>query len=182
MIEVIDLPLKDAKLIKLKRHYDDRGWFTETFKKEWLLQHNILDDFIFDCWSFNKNSGTIRGLHAQKTDSPQAKLVQVLNGSIQDVILDARQNSPTYGKHCEIFIESSDPMLIYVPVGFYHGYLTLSDNTYVGYKMSGYHNPDTECGVKFDCETLKINWQDQQHINISSRDKQHPTWDQAYKF
>jgi dTDP-4-dehydrorhamnose 3,5-epimerase len=104
MIEVQDLPLKDAKVIKLKRHTDNRGWFTETFRQEWLDQAGITSNFIFDFYSYSWKAGTVRGMHGQTANAPQAKLVSVLNGSIYDVLVDARLDSPTYGQSCGVTI------------------------------------------------------------------------------
>jgi dTDP-4-dehydrorhamnose 3,5-epimerase len=182
MISVIDLPIRDAKLIALKRNTDHRGWFTETFRDSWILDLDITDRFILEFWSFSKECSTIRGLHAQTTQAAQSKLVQVLNGSIQDILVDARLDSPTFGEHCEVILNSSDPCLIYVPKGCYHGFITLEDNTYVGYKVDQYHNAAAECGVMFDSPELNINWNIKKEPIISQRDQGHPSWSQAYKF
>lgn len=182
MIEVVDLPLKDAKLIKLKRHEDNRGWFTETFRQSWFTDIGIHDQFCFEFWSFSKETSTLRGLHAQTNDAPQSKLIQVLNGSIQDVLVDARQDSPTYGQYCDVVLTNSEPCLIYIPQGFYHGFITLEPNTYVGYRVNNYHNAAAECGVMFNSSSLNIDWQIKKDLIISQRDQSHPDWSQAYKF
>jgi dTDP-4-dehydrorhamnose 3,5-epimerase len=184
MLEVIDLPLKDAKLFKLGRHHDNRGWFTETFRQSWLRDHNIDTNFIFEYCSFNTNADTIRGLHAQTADAPQTKLVSVLNGSILDVLVDARLDSPTYGKYCTVELEKSQPSIVYVPPGFYHGFVTLEPNTYVLYKLDNYHNSAAECGVMWNDDTLNIQWplSGSGTRTISQRDQMHPQWSEAYKF
>lgn len=182
MIEVIDLPLKDAKILRLKRLFDNRGWFTETFQEKWFTEIGINEKFVLEYWSFNEKVYTLRGLHAQIKEYAQSKIVQVLHGSIQDVLVDARKDSPTYGKHVELTLSSTDPYLIYIPKGFYHGFVTLEDNTYVGYKISDYHNPQGECGIKFDSPELNIDWKVNSNLTISNRDQHHPTWNDAYKF
>ena len=182
MIEVIDLPLKDAKVIKLKRHTDHRGWFTETFRQEWLDQAGIKSNFIFDFYSFSIKAGTVRGMHCQTATAPQSKLVSVLNGSIYDVLVDARLDSPTYGQTCGVTISKEEPSLVYIPRGFYHGFITLDPNTYVGYRVDGYHNGSEECGVMWNDPQLKIKWPLNDELTISQRDQSHPSWNDCYKF
>ena len=182
MITIEDLPLQDAKVFRLQKLYDNRGWFTEIFRQTWLDDAGITNKFIFDYWSSSTHVGTIRGMHAQTNDQPQAKLVTVLRGSIQDVLIDARVNSPTYGQTCSIIINSDDPKFIYIPRGFYHGFVTLHPETFVGYKLDNYYNKDTECGVMYNDPTLNIEWNILEGPMISDRDQAHPSWDDAYKF
>lgn len=184
MLTVENLPLQDAKLFKLARHGDARGWFTETFRQSWIEEHLADKKFIFEFYSFSAAANTLRGLHAQTAECPQAKLVSVLNGSIQDVLVDARVNSSTYGQSCSIILTKDEPALIYVPRGFYHGFITLEPNTYVGYKVDNYHNASVECGVDAEDTTLDIQWQflPGQSLVISERDQRHPSWVDAYKF
>lgn len=180
MIE--NLRLEGAKLISLKRLSDNRGWFTETFRQTWIKDLGIPNDFIFEFWSYNQNAGTIRGLHSQAGDMVPGKLIQVLSGSIQDVILDARQDSPTYGQHMSITLSAQDSKLIYIPRGFYHGFITLEPNTYVGYKVDQYHSADHECGVAYNDAELAINWLIKDELIISVRDQNNPSWQNAVKF
>lgn len=183
MITVEELPLKDAKLLRLDRKYDNRGWFTETFRKEWLADAGIPNEFVFEFWSHSIHKNTIRGMHAQTEHMPQAKLVSVLNGGIMDVLIDAREDSPTYGQHCSVYLTESDVATIYVPRGFYHGFITLSENTYVGYKLDNYYDGAGECGVQWDDSTLNIQWHSATQLcTISDRDQNHPTWEDCYKF
>lgn len=177
-----NLPIAGAKLLSLKRLSDTRGWFSETFKQSWISSLEIPNDFIFEFWSFNKQAGTLRGLHSQSGNMVPGKLVQVLSGSIQDIIVDARLNSPTYGQHISIVITADDPKLIYIPRGCYHGFVTLTDDTYVGYKVDQYHSAEKECGVSWNDSTLNIDWQIKDNLIISNRDQNNPLWDQAIKF
>lgn len=181
MKKIIDLPLKDAKVIYLDRHTDRRGWFSETFRQSWLTEAGINNKFIFEFWSFSEHTSTLRGLHAQTATQPQAKLVTVLHGGIYDVLVDARLDSPTYGKSYGITIGKDNPCVVYIPRGFYHGFITLDPNTYVGYKVDNYHNAAEECGV--DYKTIEdIKWPIKQDITISDRDSGHPSWNDCYKF
>jgi dTDP-4-dehydrorhamnose 3,5-epimerase len=184
MITVEDLPLKDAKVIKLKRHGDNRGWFTEDFRESWLEEIGITNKFIFDYSSFSTDLNTLRGMHAQTAVCPQAKLVSIFNGSILDVLVDARLDSPTYGQSCKINITKDNPIIVYVPRGFYHGFLTLEPNTYVNYKLDNYYNAQAECGIAAEDVTLDIQWPfvPDRSLIVSDRDLSHPTWNNAYKF
>ena len=182
MISVEDLPLKDAKVFNLNRYADNRGWFTETFRQSWVDDHLNWQDFIFEYWSFSEKAGTIRGLHAQTAEQPQAKLVSVMNGSILDVLIDAREDSLTYGQYCTVTLSKDNPKMVFIPRGFYHGFITLEPNTYVGYKLDNYHNAAAEVGITYNDPTLNINWPNVGDITISERDKKHPKWDGAYKF
>ena len=184
MIDYIDLPLKDAKVLKLKRLGDSRGWFTETFRESWLLEAGITNKFIFDYTSFNANTNTLRGMHTQNNITPQAKLVSVLNGSIVDVIVDARIDSPTYGQYCKIVIAKDDPCIVYVPRGFYHGLITTEPNTYVNYKLDNYFSGADEVGLTWNDTKINIDWvmSSEHDITLSQRDQSHPEWDNCYKF
>jgi dTDP-4-dehydrorhamnose 3,5-epimerase len=185
MLLSASLPLKDAKLFTLKQLKDNRGWFVETYRKSWIEQE--IDqhmNFTFDYTSFNSHANTVRGMHAQNHIQPQSKLVSVLHGSIQDVIIDARKDSPTFGQHWSIMLNDIIPQVLYVPAGFYHGFKTLQANTLVHYKLDNYHNAEAECGVMFDDKDLNIDWllKLQDDLIISERDKKHPSWNDAYKF
>jgi len=177
-----ELSIPGPKLINLKKLSDSRGWFSETFKSSWLKDFDIDCNFVFEFWSFNEHRGTLRGLHSQNDKFVPAKLIMVLNGSIQDVILDARINSPTFGQHCSLILDSKNPQLLYVPKGFYHGFVTLEPNTFVGYKVDEYHAPHNECGVDYRDTNLNINWAITDNLIISNRDLNNPSWDSCYKF
>jgi dTDP-4-dehydrorhamnose 3,5-epimerase len=181
MIE--NLSIHGVKLIPINRIVDDRGWFSETFKQSWLTEFEIPYNFVFEFFSYNTNIGTLRGLHSQsdKTTTP-GKLLQVLSGSIQDVIVDARTYSPTYGNHLSIVINSADPKLIYIPRGCYHGFVTLEPNTLVGYKVDRYRDIQSECGIAWNDPTLNIDWAIKNHLIISNRDQTNPLWEHAAKF
>ena len=182
MPNIIELPLKDAKLIQLNKKVDQRGWFLELFRQSWIDEAKISNKFIFEYTSKSTEEGTIRGMHAQTSKQPMSKLVTVLNGSIQDVIVDARIDSPTYGKSCEIFLDDTSLSLVYIPRGFYHGFKTLSKDTYVYYKLDNYYNKDEECGFMYNDLSLSIDWKLSKEPIISQRDTTHPSWKNAYKF
>jgi dTDP-4-dehydrorhamnose 3,5-epimerase len=176
------LPLPGAKLLPLKRLVDNRGWFSETFRESWMAPFELPNEFIFEFWSHNTYAGTLRGLHSQAGDMVPGKLVHVLTGSIQDIIVDARLNSPTYGEYISIHISAQEPKLVYIPRGCYHGFVTLEPNTLVGYKVDQYHSAEKECGIAWNDSFLNINWDIKENLIISNRDQNNPNWTDAVKF
>ena len=124
------------QIIKPKRHADERGWFSETFREARLREIGINCRFVQDNQVYSKKAGTLRGLHFQVPPAPQAKLIAVLRGHILDVAIDIRHNSPTYGEFISKELSSDSGLLMYIPVGFAHGYLTLEDDVTVQYKVS----------------------------------------------
>ena len=181
-MQVTDLPIHGAKLFTLDRHGDNRGWFAENFRQSWGDEYLNGIRFIFECTSFTANAGTVRGLHAQSGEHAQSKLVTVLNGSLTDVIVDARIDSATYGQSCSVTLTDQQFQLVFVPRGCYHGFVTLTPNTYFMYKLDNYHAPDSEVGVMYNDPALNINWNLEKEPTLSNRDQGHPTWDAAYKF
>lgn len=181
MLCYADLDLKPAKLINLKSNIDNRGWFTETYRETW--NENIIkgNKFIFEFNTFSKVQGTLRGLHCQNSLRPQSKLVTVLAGKIFDVIVDAREDSPTFGKYQSFVLSADQPQILYVPKGFFHGFITLEDNTIVNYKLDDYHQADAETGIMYNDSFLNIAWPTDIKV-ISQRDQMHPNWDSCFKF
>lgn len=179
MTTVENLTCNDVKLISLISHKDDRGFFVEIYKKDWNI--NFDNNFIIDGVSFNRKKGTLRGMHAQNLKNPQSKLVTVTKGKILDIIVDARINSSTFGKYDCVELSSKNPKLLYVPVGFYHGYITLENNTLVNYKLNNYHDPNNEIGFCFDDIELNLPW-NTTITCISNKDKNHVNWKNCYKF
>lgn len=182
MVTVFDTPLKDAKILQFNRIEDDRGWFCETYRPELFKQYIPDFDYKFEFTTMSSHVGTVRGFHAQTAVQPQAKLVTCLYGSIQDVIIDARIDSPTYGKSFSVILNRWKSNYLYVPRGFYHGFVTLDSFSYVLYKLDNFYNKEEECGVMYNDPTLNIDWMIKENYMISDRDKAHPNWDQAYKF
>lgn len=179
----------DVIMVELTRHQDHRGYFIETYRKtwmEWFVGEPPFEfpreEFVFEFFSFSNNVGTIRGMHAQTMDDPQAKLITVVSGKILDVFVDARVGSPTFGKYHSVEISSQRPKLLYLPKGLYHGFVTLEPNTTVLYKSDRYHNPDAEVGLIWNDPTLNIQWPNSTFQILSERDKSHPTWENCYKF
>jgi dTDP-4-dehydrorhamnose 3,5-epimerase len=153
-IEETSIP--DIKLIKPDVHGDDRGFFLETYRKKAFREQGIDTEFVQDNCSFS-HRGALRGLHYQ-IEQPQAKLVMVLKGKVVDVAVDIRKGSPTYGQHVAVELSGENKHLLYIPVGFAHGFAVLEDDTYFQYKCSDYYFPQGERGIHWQDPDLNIDW------------------------
>lgn len=140
------------------RYGDTRGWFTESFNKRALATLGIDCDFVQDNHSFSAAPGTLRGIHFQAPPHAQAKLVRCLAGAIWDIAVDLRAGSPTYGKWVAEKLTAAGGEQFFIPVGFGHGFVTLTENTEVAYKASNYYAPDSEAGIAWDDHNLAIPW------------------------
>jgi dTDP-4-dehydrorhamnose 3,5-epimerase len=140
------------------RHGDARGWFTESYSKRRLEELGVVEDFVQDNHSFSAARGTLRGLHFQAPPHGQAKLVRCLAGAIWDVAVDLRQGSPTYGKWVGCELTAAGGEQLYVPVGFAHGFLTLTENAEVAYKTSDYYAPQCDGGIAWDDPDIGLPW------------------------
>jgi dTDP-4-dehydrorhamnose 3,5-epimerase len=173
---VQSLAIPDVKVISAKRFGDDRGFFSETFRKSTLLNEGIDVEFVQDNHSMSQAKHTLRGLHIQLPPFEQAKLVRVVKGSILDVAVDVRRHSPTFGQWVSAVISEKEWNQIYVPTGFLHGFLTLEENTEVVYKVSKYYDRDAERGVRYDDPTLNINWTITTQPMLSPKDAELPSF------
>ena len=163
------------QIIKPKQHADERGWFSETFREARLREIGINCRFVQDNQVYSKKAGTLRGLHFQVPPAPQAKLITVLRGHILDVAIDIRHNSPTYGEFISKELSSDSGLLMYIPVGFAHGYLTLQDEVMVQYKVSDYYAPQHEIGIRWDDPDIGVPWpMASADLILSDRDRRHP--------
>ena len=150
-------------IINNKSHRDKRGYFKE------LLRENVLKKkFPFLVMSYSKKN-VLRGLHIQ-LKNPQGKYVSVLKGKIFDVVVDLRKGSKTFGKNFSNILSEENSKSIYIPAGFAHGFLSLSENNYIIYSCSKYRDKKSEIGLKFNDPKLKINWPKTKYI-ISAKDK-----------
>ena len=145
-------------VLKPRRFADVRGYFVETYNAQLFRQSGILVHFVQDNESFSLRKGTIRGLHFQLPPAVQVKLIRVLRGSIFDVAVDLRLESPTYGQWVTEQISAESGEQIFVPRGFGHGFCTLEPNTEVAYKVDSYYAPELESGVIWNDSTLNIPW------------------------
>jgi dTDP-4-dehydrorhamnose 3,5-epimerase len=151
---------------------DERGYFFESFNQQTFENHTgIHTDFVQDNQS-RSHFGVMRGLHFQKKGAGQAKLVRALAGTVQDVVVDLRKESPTFGKSFSVILSADNKKQMYVPRGFAHGFLVLSDYAEFFYKCDNFYSPAHDSGIYFDDESLKIDWLLPKNlIKISERDR-----------
>ena len=154
-------------IIEPARFGDDRGWFSETWHQAKLAAAGLDIAFVQDNHSFSATKGTLRGLHYQCPPHAQAKLVRCTRGAILDVAVDVRKGSPTYGRWVTVELTAANGRQLLVPVGFLHGFVTLTDDTEVQYKCSDYYAPDCDRAVRWD--SLGIDWGTDNPI-ISAKD------------
>jgi dTDP-4-dehydrorhamnose 3,5-epimerase len=150
--------LPGVLVLKPRRFADARGYFVETYNAQLFRQSGIMVHFVQDNQSFSIRSGTVRGLHFQLPPAAQAKLIRVLRGSIFDVAVDLRLQSPTYGQWFAEEISAEGGEQIFVPRGFAHGFCTLEPNTEVAYQVDSYYAPASENGIIWNDPSLNIAW------------------------
>ncbi len=159
-MQILETSLRDVKLISPKRFGDDRGWFAEVFNAEKWAEQGLPVKFVQDNQSLSSR-GVLRGLHYQ-LGKPQGKLVRVLQGHIWDVAVDLRRDSPEFGKwagfHLKPLNDAGELELLWIPEGFGHGFLVLSETAEVLYKTTDGYYPQGERCVRWDDPTLAISW------------------------
>jgi len=166
-------PLEGLLVVKVDYFEDDRGFFMESWNKKSFAEAGVHDDFVQDSHSASVY-GVLRGMHYQKTTAPMAKLVRCTSGRILDVAIDLRVSSPTFGKWFGIELTAENKTLLYVPVGFAHGFATLTDRCEVQYKQSGFYDPDAEGGIAWNDSEVGIQWPYASPI-LSAKDQRQQT-------
>jgi dTDP-4-dehydrorhamnose 3,5-epimerase len=177
--------MNDLLLITdLKKYYDDRGYFTESFKTSIFEKYGIKKIFVQDNHSYSVKN-VIRGLHYQ-WDKPMDKLVRVIEGQILDIVVDIRMGSSNFGKHYKYILSEENNNQLYIPAGFAHGFSVLSDSAHVVYKCTEEYNQKGESGINPFDDFLKINWEiSEKDIIVSSKDKNSQSFEnyiKNYKF
>ena len=174
--------LIEAGVLTTPVHSDDRGYFAESWNTTWGLGIDMDIKQTNICWTERRM--TLRGLHAQFGSSQVAKLVRVIKGEILDVYVDARQDSPDYGQWKAAKLNHVGSA-IYIPRGFYHGYVTLTDDVLVTYHQDAVHDKNRECGLNFK-EAGRLFWESWliniDELHISEKDRNQPHWNNAVKF
>lgn len=163
-MKLINTKIKDVKVVKTKIFKDKRGFLKETYRSN-IIKNKI---FPFDIMSSSKK-GVLRGLHIQTTNS-QAKIITVTHGKIFDVAIDLRKKSKTFGKYVSIIISDKSDFSFFIPEGFAHGFLCLSDKCTVNYKCSNYRHAESEKTLLWNDKTLNIEWPIKKPI-LSDKDK-----------
>jgi len=155
--QITTTPLEGLLVVNIEFFRDERGFFIESWRKEVFAEAGINVEFLQDSHS-RSSYRVLRGLHYQDMRAPMAKLVRCTVGRILDVAVDLRVNSPTFGKWFSIELNSENKTQLYVPVGFAHGFATLSDVSEMQYKQTGYYNPAAEGGIAWNDGDLGIPW------------------------
>ena len=176
-----DIP--DIVLCKPTIFKDERGYFFESFKKE------IFEEFIGCSVNFiqdneaKSSKGVLRGLHYQLPPYAQSKLARVIKGKVIDIAVDIRKGSPTFGKHIAVELSEENKFQLFIPKGFAHGYVVLSDEAIFSYKVDNYYHKASERGIMYNDSSLQIDWKlPINELVISEKDKIHPTFKNADLF
>ena len=151
--------IPDVLLIEPVIHSDERGYFVETFKQKLLdeaLGYKV--NFIQDNESKSISKGVLRGLHFQSSPFSQNKLVRVIKGEVLDVAVDIRRNSPTFGKHISVELSEKNKKQLFVPRGFAHGFIVLSEGAIFAYKVDAYYSAEHEEGIAYNDKDINIDW------------------------
>lgn len=163
--------IQEVVIIEPKIWKDDRGYFFESFRYELFEQEIGKISFIQENESFS-TYGTLRGLHYQKPPFAQSKLVRVIQGKVLDVAVDIRKDSKTFGKYISVELSSENKKQFFIPRGFAHGFVVLSDTAIFQYKVDNYYNKESEGGIIWNDRTLNIDWEiEVDLIKISDKDK-----------
>ena len=169
------LAIPEIQLLTPQKHGDQRGFFSEVYNKQTLATAGIHIDFVQDNHSASAARGTVRGLHYQAPPFAQDKLVRVVRGSIFDVAVDIRRHSPTYGQHVGVVLSADEWNQLLVPIGFAHGFMTLTPNAEVIYKVSAYFAPKHDFGLLWNDPALGIDWPlPQAEAILSTKDRDQP--------
>ena len=178
-IQVEETAIPDVKIIRATRFNDERGFFTETYKESEYIELGI-PKFVQDNLS-ESSKGVIRGLHWQNSPFGQGKLVSCLSGAILDVAVDIRIESPTFGQHITVELNSKEQNSLWVPDGFAHGFQALEDRTRVHYKVTNYWNKESERSLNPYDKKVGINWSKTFKHILSSKDLEAANFEELYE-
>jgi len=174
-MEANEIFLKGILIIKPKVFEDNRGYFYESYNQQEFSHLGINDSFVQDNQSMS-DKYVLRGLHFQKEPFAQGKLVRVLQGAVLDVVVDIRKNSPTYGNHFKQVLSEANKIMLFIPTGFAHGFVTLEDKTVFFYKCTQFYNKDSEASILWNDPKLAIDWGIQNPI-VSEKDAKAPLFE-----
>ena len=158
MINVTNTSIDGVYIIEPKAFGDNRGWFMESYSKRDMEAAGINVDFVQDNRSYSAKKGIIRGLHFQRNPMAQAKLVTCIRGAILDVAVDLRKDSPTYKQWISVELTAENRKELFIPKGFAHGFLTLTDDVEIMYKCDEFYSPEHDGGIRFDDPDIGVDW------------------------
>jgi len=181
-MNLVATKLEGCYIIEPKIFYDERGYFMESFNEDTFQKATGTQiHFVQDNQSYS-SKGVLRGLHYQTGEHAQAKLVRVLNGEVLDVAVDIRPGSQTFGQHVAVVLSGENQKQFFVPRGFAHGFLVLSERASFFYKCDNFYNKESEGGIIYNDPALRIDWQfPESELIISEKDKVQPTIENAKK-
>ena len=165
--------LDGAVIIEPDIFGDARGWFYESYSKTKLEQLGIYADFVQDNRSYSAQKGTLRGLHCQTEPKAQSKLLTCLRGAILDVAVDIRKGSPTYMKWTSVELSGENKRMFFIPKGCLHGFVTLTPDVEVSYKVDEYYSPENDRSIRFDDPSIGVDWGVENPI-LSAKDENAP--------
>jgi len=169
--------IPDIVLVQPQVHGDERGYFVETFRQDLFEQaigHPV--SFVQDNES-KSTRGVLRGLHYQLPPHAQSKLVRVISGSVLDIAVDIRRGSPSYGQHVAVELSEENKHQLFVPRGFAHGFVVLTETATFAYKVDNYYSPECDRGLAFDDKQLNIDWKiDKSYLQLSEKDTKQPSF------
>ena len=172
-------PLLGAYTVELDRHGDSRGFFGRVFGEQEFAEAGLVNRFVQVGDSYSTKKGTLRGMHYRLPPSIEAKLVRCIGGALYDVIADLRPDSPTYRKSIGVELTADNRTMHYIPRGFAHGFITLTDDTEVLYLLSEFHAPEYERGLRYDDPWLDIDWP-MKPVEVSAKDQGWPQFDPGF--
>lgn len=167
-------------VLTLEPYSDERGWFARTFCKKEFEAIGHHSEWVQMNHSFTIGKGTIRGLHFQLPPHKEVKLVRCIAGAVSDVVVDIRENSPTFLQWTAVELSATNKKMIYIPEGFAHGFQSQEENSELIYHHTAFYTPGVEGGLRFDDPILNIPWP-APVSSISARDKAHPLIDEHFK-
>ncbi|KIM07006.1 MAG: dTDP-4-dehydrorhamnose 3,5-epimerase [Sulfurovum sp. PC08-66] len=179
----IKTDIAEVVIIEPKIFGDERGYFVETFREDKFFEAiGYTVNFIQDNES-KSSYGVLRGLHYQMAPFAQSKLVRVIKGKVLDVALDIRLGSPTFGKHVAVELNDENKRQLFIPRGFAHAFVVLSDEAIFAYKVDNYYSPENDRGVAFDDEAFGIDWLvPKEKLQLSNKDVNQPSFKECDKF
>lgn len=172
-MKVTETALKGVYVVEPQVFGDGRGWFMESWSKRKLAEAGIDVDFVQDNQSFSAAKGTLRGLHYQLNPMCQAKLLRCTRGEILDVAVDIRRGSPQYAKWVGVHLSAENKKQLFIPRGFAHGFITLTDNVEVMYKADNYYAPECDGNIRWNDPDIGVDWEIEP-TNLSAKDKDAP--------
>ena len=172
-MKITETELKGVFIVEPQVFGDARGWFMESWSKRKFAEAGLDIEFLQDNQSFSATKGTLRGLHYQLNPMAQAKVVRCTRGEIFDVAVDIRKNSPQYAKWTGVVLSAENKKQFFIPRGFAHGFITLTDDVEVQYKADNYYAPECDVNIRWDDADIGIKWPIQPVI-LSDKDKTAP--------